>query len=297
MGGNKVAYCAAANVQAKSKHPLHVKQYEGTSQKCVKCGNNYCIKPATQEQVLEFEKKQATLYMGRTDEENLEAFLRLHRKPTPQFCRQVADKTLLVGLSSTVFRAAKYTSHEVAIDDAQLKWFEDLVVSHPAQDGWKLFVFTHAPPIGSGLRVLQENHVVNGCCWLNHSGGESTVKFIKLVREHRCIKGWFSGHFHLGQDYEDSITFPTIPREVGPYPNRGSCVFAQTSVMRSGTSRDKRQQSRLLRGTRTASRFAPSITRRVGPCGLTRPSPIRTASTKWASISTSTKSLRITARF
>jgi len=34
----------------------------------------------------------------------------------------------------------------------------------------------------------------------------------------------------------------------GPYPNRGSCVFAQTSVMRSGSSRDKRQQSRLLRG-------------------------------------------------
>lgn len=52
----------------------------------------------------------------------------------------------------------------------------------------------------------------------------------------------------MGQDYEDSITFPTIPRELGPYPNRGSCVFAQTSVMRGGTSRDKRRQSRLLRG-------------------------------------------------
>jgi len=70
------------------------------------------------------------------------------------------------------------------------------------------------------------------------------------VRKHRCIKAWFSGHFHLGQDYQDSITFPTIPRELGPYPNRGSCVFAQTSVMRSGTSRDKRQQSRLLRGNK-----------------------------------------------
>lgn len=144
------------------------------------------------------------------------------------------------------------------------------------------------------------------------------------VRKHRCIKAWFSGHFHLGQDYQDSITFPTIPKEQvrkpprrplrpyfsfrlfnftgaifafsrlifllwafclfdlffafcthgrvgglsfnacltcgasssrcagwqGPYPNRGSCVFAQTSVMRSGSSRDKRQQSRLLRGNR-----------------------------------------------
>jgi len=184
----------------------------------------------------------------KTDEENLEAFLRIHKKPSPQFCRQVADKVLLVGLSSTVFRSAKYTSHEVTIDDEQCRWFEDLVKNHPAIDGWKVFVFSHAPPIGSGLRVLQENHVVNGCCWLNHSG--ESARFIKLVREHRCIKGWFSGHFHLGQDYEDSITFPTIPREVGPYPNRGSCVFVQTSVMRKGTSRDKRQQSRFLRGNK-----------------------------------------------
>jgi len=185
-----------------------------------------------------------------TDEANLEAFLRIHGKPTAQFARQVAEKTLIVGLGSTVFRDAKYTSHEVTIDDAQLAWFEKTLEDHPAEDGWKIFMFSHAPPIGSGLRVLQENHVVNGCCWLNHSGGKTTRKFIELVRKHRCIKAWFSGHFHLGQDYQDSITFPTIPKEDGPYPNRGSCVFAQTSVMRSGTSRDTRQQSRLLRGNK-----------------------------------------------
>lgn len=186
----------------------------------------------------------------KTDEANLEAYLRIHKKPTPYFSRQIAEKTLLVGLGSTVFRAAKYTSHEVTIDDDQLKWFEETLKTHASEDGWKVFVFSHAPPIGSGLRVLQENHVVNGCCWLNHSGGATTRKFIELVREHRCIKAWFSGHFHLGQDYQDSITFPTIPKEVGPYPNRGSCVFAQTSVMRSGCSRDSRRQSRFVRGNK-----------------------------------------------
>ena len=183
-----------------------------------------------------------------TDEENLAMFMRVHGKPTPQFAREIAEKTLLVGLGSTVFRDAKYTSHEVTIDDAQLEWFERTVAAHPAEDGWRVLVFTHAPPIGSGLRVLQENHVVNGCCWLNHSGGSSTRKFIELVRAHRCIKAWFSGHFHLGQDYQDSITFPTIDPSEGPYPNRGSCVFVQTSVMRGGTSRDGRRQSRLVRG-------------------------------------------------
>jgi len=186
----------------------------------------------------------------RTDEENLAVFLKCHGKPTPQFCRQVAEKTLLVGLGSTVFRDAPYTSHEVIVDLGQIDWFEQLLVDHPADDGWKVFVFTHAPPNGSGLRIIQENHVVNGCCWLNHSNEAQCQKFIRLVREHRCIKAWFSGHFHLGQDYQDSITFPTIPREEGPYPNRGSCVFAQTSVMRAGTSRDGRRQSRIIRGNR-----------------------------------------------
>jgi len=185
-----------------------------------------------------------------TDAKNLRRFLKLHNKPTPQFCRQVAEKTLLVGLSSTVFRDAKYTSHEVIIDQDQIRWFEDLVASKPADEGWRIFVFSHAPPNGSGIRIIQENHVVNGCCWLNHSDEQSCRKFIELVREHRCIKGWFSGHFHLGQDYQDSITFPTIDPSEGPYPNRGSCVFAQTSVMRAGSSRDGRQQSRLLRGTK-----------------------------------------------
>lgn len=183
-----------------------------------------------------------------TDAENLDLFLRAHNKPTPQFIQYVADKTVLVGMTSTLFRDAKYTSHEVTIDQDQIDWFENVCQTHPASEGWKIFVFTHAPPNGSGLRVLQENHVVNGCCWLNHSNEAQCQKFINLVREHRCIKAWFSGHFHLGQDYQDSITFPTVDPKDGPYPNRGSCVFAQTSVMRSGTSRDGRQQSRVIRG-------------------------------------------------
>jgi len=177
-------------------------------------------------------------------------FLRVHNKPTPQFIRQIAEKTLLVGLTSTVFRSAKYTSHEVTIDKEQLDWFEETVKAHPSSEGWRIFVFTHAPPNGSGLRVLQENHVVNGCCWLNHSDDRECRKFIEIVREHRSIKAWFSGHFHLGQDYQDSITFPTIDPKDGPYPNRGSCVFVQTSVIRAGTSRDSRQQSRLIRGNK-----------------------------------------------
>ena len=87
---------------------------------------------------------------------------------------------------------------------------------------------------------IKENHVVNGCCWLNHSS-KNTGVFIDIVRNNPCIKAWFSGHFHLGQDYQDSITFPDGQ-------NRGSCVFCQTAVMAAKSSRDTRQQSRVLRG-------------------------------------------------
>lgn len=87
-----------------------------------------------------------------TDEANLELFLRAHGKPTPQFIRKIADKTLLIGLTSTLFRDAKYTSHEVTIDKEQLEWFEETVKAHPAEEGWKLFIFTHAPPNGTLLR-------------------------------------------------------------------------------------------------------------------------------------------------
>lgn len=45
----------------------------------------------------------------------------------------------------------------------------------------------------------------------------------------------------MGQDYEDSITFPKGN-------NRGHCIFVQTGVMTKKSSRDGRQQSRIIRG-------------------------------------------------
>jgi len=178
-----------------------------------------------------------------TDEGNLKAYLDILGKKTPQFCHEVAEKTLLVGLGSTAFRSAKYTSHEVVVDDEQIAWFEETIAAHPASEGWKVFCFSHAPIIGSGLRVLQECHVVNGCCWLNHNDGPQSRKFIEIVRANPCIKGWFSGHFHLSHDYEDSMSFP-----MGS--NRGACVFGQTAVMTARSTRDGRRQSRLLKGNK-----------------------------------------------
>lgn len=60
-----------------------------------------------------------------TDETNLNAYLSILGKETAQFKRLIAPKTMLIGLGSTVFREARYTSHEVIIDDAQVLYYEN----------------------------------------------------------------------------------------------------------------------------------------------------------------------------
>ena len=55
-----------------------------------------------------------------TDATNLQAYLNILGKESAQFKRLIAPKTMLIGLGSTVFREARYTSHEVIIDDAQV---------------------------------------------------------------------------------------------------------------------------------------------------------------------------------
>lgn len=54
-------------------------------------------------------------------------------------------------------------------------------------------------------QVIQELHVKNRCAWLNHSANPRA--FVDLVGRHPGrIKLWFSGHFHLSQNYPDSIS-------------------------------------------------------------------------------------------
>ena len=47
-----------------------------------------------------------------------------------------------------------------------MEWFRALLEMNRNRP---TVVFTHAPVMGCGLRVLQEVHVKNRCAWLNHS--------------------------------------------------------------------------------------------------------------------------------
>ena len=142
----------------------------------------------------------------KTDEDNLNAWMRCFEKDTSYFSRGIGDKTLLVGLSTVRFRDSPHSSHECHVDDEQLAWFQSIVQTHSHEDGWRILVFSHAPIMGSKLRVLQNVHVTNGCAWMNHCSENSRKSFINIVKNNPQIKLWGSGHFHLSHDFEDSLS-------------------------------------------------------------------------------------------
>lgn len=138
---------------------------------------------------------------------------------------------ILVGLSTTRYRSNTLSHHEVHIDAEQRDWLEGVLADVGADK--PAILFTHAPPMGCGLKVINSLHIKNRCvagsslpalphaatvpsgaqacqrhvcrcAWLNHSG-EADV-FLDVVRRHPRIKAWFSGHFHLSHNYADSIS-------------------------------------------------------------------------------------------
>lgn len=129
-----------------------------------------------------------------TDEANLaawqEAFQQRH------FWSARLGPALLIGLSTTRFRSNPYSVHEVHVDDEQLAFFEAALKEAGDRP---VIVFSHAPILGSGLKVVQAVHVKNRCAWLNHSSNPQ--RFMQLVQAHPNIKLWMSGHFHLSQNY------------------------------------------------------------------------------------------------
>ena len=112
---------------------------------------------------------------------------------------------LLVFLSSTRFRSSPHSSHEVYIDPPQLSWFSAVVSLHASTH--RILVFSHAPPLGSGLRVLHGVHLQNGCAYLNHGGPvEGARRFLEIVKGNEAIKCWCSGHSHLDHDEEEAVS-------------------------------------------------------------------------------------------
>ncbi|KAA8495588.1 hypothetical protein FVE85_1743 [Porphyridium purpureum] len=182
----------------------------------------------------------------KTDQENLDAWGRVFGPDTdtlttlteglPVFRREIPGSDIvLLGMSTVRFREARGSSHEVYIDDEQLSWF-DAQLAKCEMEGKRAFVFTHAPPMGAGLRSLQSVHVKNMCAWLNHSSGRRRRRiFLQKVKQHPCLRLWASGHFHLSHEFEDSVTLV-----------EGRACFLQCGVIGPESSRDGYRQTRII---------------------------------------------------
>jgi hypothetical protein len=79
---------------------------------------------------------------------------------------------------------------------------------------------------------------------------------MEVVGAHPRVRAWFSGHFHLSQNYADSIVA------------NGGCAFVQTGVIGPTSSRDGDRQSRLLRLTERGYQVRTTYARRA--CMLQR---------------------------
>mmetsp|Transcript_7724 Transcript_7724/g.21988 ORF Transcript_7724/g.21988 Transcript_7724/m.21988 type:complete len:387 (+) Transcript_7724:84-1244(+) len=163
-----------------------------------------------------------------TDEENLQAWLMAFSQERHYWARDLGN-ILLIGLSTVRFRSNEFSVHEVFIDDEQLQWFKRTVADNADRP---VVVFSHAPPAGCGLKVVQNVHVKNRCAWLNHSS--NLGDFMEVVRQCPSIRLWFSGHFHLSHNYADSISVV------------GGAAFVQTGVI-GEYHRDGLRQSRVVK--------------------------------------------------
>jgi len=163
-----------------------------------------------------------------TDQANLQAW----HDAFEQHHHWVVDvgPAICVGLSTTRFRGNHNSVHEVHIDRQQMDWLRE-TLAHPAYRGRPTVLFSHAPPAGCGLKVINSVHVKNRCAWLNHSS--DPLEFMRLVDEFPQIRLWFSGHFHLSHNYNDSIV------------GQGATAFVQTGVI-GECNRDGLRQSRVL---------------------------------------------------
>lgn len=92
-------------------------------------------------------------------------------------------------------------------------------------------MFTHAPMFGCGLRTVPKVHVRASNAFLNQNREPESV--VRLAEKHREIKLWFSGHYHIGQNYGNSRA------------SKFGIDFFSTGVV-SSASRDGSRHSRII---------------------------------------------------
>jgi hypothetical protein len=82
--------------------------------------------------------------------------------------------------------------------------FGNLMEAFKKRPGVPIIAFTHAPPIGCGLRTVPTVHVRCTNAYLDQN--HDVYRWEKLYRENAEFVMWFSAHYHLGHDHHNSMT-------------------------------------------------------------------------------------------
>lgn len=162
-----------------------------------------------------------------TDEAAVAAWCEVFGRERPYYSIDWGT-ALGICLSQTHFRQNEGSHHEVHIDEQQLAWFIETVTAHPNRP---IFVFSHAPILGSGVRILQDLHLKGPNAYLNHY--TYPQQFMEVVKANPQIKLWISGHIHVGHHYDDTIN------------QVGHCTFVHGGVIGNHT-RDGDRHTRFL---------------------------------------------------
>lgn len=121
-----------------------------------------------------------------------------------------------------------YSVQECYVCDEQFDWLRGQLSARP---GVPVIFFTHAPPIGCGLRTVPDVHVRSTNAYLDQN--HDPYRWLRLFRHTPEIVLWFSAHYHLGHVHPDARTF------------RYGTRFFMTGVHGDRT-RDDLRQSRVL---------------------------------------------------
>lgn len=121
-----------------------------------------------------------------------------------------------------------YQVQEVFISDAQFNW---VVAKLKERPGVPAIFFSHAPPVGCGLRTVPSVHVRATNAYLDQN--HNPLRWLELIKSFPEIVCWFSAHYHLGHGLPDTASF------------RYGTYFFNTGV-HSSAARDSSRVSRVV---------------------------------------------------
>lgn len=157
-----------------------------------------------------------------------ETFLRLFQLSEAYGVLEFAEWRLFFASTEPQPEDSCYDVQECYVTDHQ---FESLVAKLKERPGVPVIFFTHAPPIGSGLRTVPRVHVRSTNAYLDQN--HDPYRWLDLVRTFPKIVMWFSAHYHLSHAYTNSHTLV-----------QGTHFFL--TGVHSTCTRDNKRQSRII---------------------------------------------------